>query len=67
MSQMTASETDGILAIDMIQEAQGWNCQRALSARSNVVIDLDLCGRSVPGSAVPQFVTALDKKIDARS
>ncbi len=61
---MTASETDGILAMDMIQEAQGWNCQRALSARSNVVIDLD---RSVPGYAVPQFVTALDEKIDARS
>jgi hypothetical protein len=61
----SASEADGILAMDMIQEAQGWNCQRALSARSNVVIDLDLCGRSVPGSVVPKFVTAVDKRIDA--
>lgn len=63
----SVSRAGGILAMDMIQEAQGWNCQRALSARINVVIDLDLCGRNVSGSAVPQFVTAVDKKIDARS
>ncbi|WP_082970457.1 sensor domain-containing protein [Mycobacterium sp. E2989] len=63
----SVSRAGGILAMDMVQEAQGWNCQRALSARNNVVIDLDLCGRNVSGSAVPQFVNAVDKKIDARS
>ncbi|WP_082963144.1 sensor domain-containing protein [Mycobacterium sp. E342] len=63
----SASRAGGVLAMDMIQEAQGWNCQRALSTRNNVVIDLDLCGRSVAGSAVPQFVNAVDKKIDARA
>lgn len=63
----SVARAGGILAMDMVQEAQGWNCQRALSARNNVVIDLDLCGRNVSGSAVPQFVNAVDKKIDARS
>lgn len=63
----SVSRTGGILAMDLVQEAQGWNCQRALSARNNVVMDLDLCGRNVSGSAVPQFVNAVDKKIDARS
>lgn len=62
-----ASQADGILAMTMIQESQGWNCQRALSARNNVVIDLELCGRNVPGSVVPQFVTAVDNKVDAQS
>jgi hypothetical protein len=54
-----------MLAMDMIQEAQGWNCQLSLSSRNNVV-DLDLCGRNAPGSVV-EFVSAVERKIDAHS
>ena len=63
----SVSQSDGILAMDMIQEAQGWNCQRSLSSRNNVVIDLDLCGRNAPGSVVAEFVTAVERKIAAHS
>jgi hypothetical protein len=62
----SASQSDGILAMDMIQEARGWNCQLSLSSRNNVV-DLDLCGRNAPGSVVAEFVTAVERKIDAHS
>lgn len=63
----SASQSDGILAMDMIQEAQGWNCQRSLNSRNNVVIDLGLCGRNAPGSIVAQYVNAVERKVDAHS
>jgi hypothetical protein len=63
----SASESDGILAMDMIQEAQGWNCQRSLSSRNNLVVDLGLCGRNAPGSVVAEYITAVERKIDAHS
>jgi hypothetical protein len=63
----SASQSDGILAMDMIQEAQGWNCQRSLSSRNNVVIDLSLCGRIAPGSIAAEYVTAVERRVDAHS
>jgi hypothetical protein len=63
----SASQSDGILTMDMIQEAQGWNCQRSLSSRNNVVVDLDLCGRNAPGSIVAEYVNGIERKVDAHS
>ncbi|WP_233213564.1 sensor domain-containing protein [Mycobacterium hubeiense] len=38
--------TGGVLTVTMVQEADfAWSCQRALSARRNVVIDVVICGR----------------------
>jgi serine/threonine kinase PknH len=44
----SVSQRDGMLtALSMQQRAGGWRCQRALTARNNVVIDVEACGPSL--------------------
>jgi PknH-like protein len=43
-STQTASDTDGMLSIRRPQEGgNGWNCQRALTVRNNVAVDVMAC------------------------
>lgn len=44
-----ASVVDGVLTITLVQEegAEGWACQRALTAANNVVVDVSACADHV--------------------
>jgi serine/threonine-protein kinase len=47
------TNTDGMLVTSKTQEsANHWICERALSVRNNVVIDVNACSNSPSGSAV---------------
>lgn len=36
---------------EQVGSEDGWRCQRALTARNNIVIDVEACGSFLPGSA----------------
>jgi hypothetical protein len=49
----TATDRDGMLSITNTQEGGGgWQCQRALTARSNIVIDIRSCGENRTEQAI---------------
>ncbi|WP_156746579.1 sensor domain-containing protein [Mycobacterium sp. E1715] len=49
----TATNRDGMLSITNTQEgAGGWQCQRALAARNNIVIDVRNCGENRTDQAI---------------
>ncbi|OBG66737.1 hypothetical protein A9X05_08535 [Mycobacterium sp. E3298] len=49
----TATNRDGMLSITNTQEgAGGWQCQRALAARNNIVIDVRSCGENRTDQAI---------------
>lgn len=55
----TAANHDGMLTVTNTEEgAEGWQCQRALTARNNVVIDVRDCGMT------PQAVTIATRMAD---
>lgn len=49
----TAANRDGVLTVTNVQEgAEGWQCQRVLTARNNVVIDVRDCGEHPQGVTI---------------
>lgn len=55
----TAANHDGMLTVTNTEEgAEGWQCQRALTARNNVVIDVRDCG------VTPQAITIATRMAD---
>ena len=45
------SNQDGILTTSKVQEGgDGWTCQRALTVRNNVAIDIVTCGYTQPSA-----------------
>ncbi len=55
----TVDNHDGMLTALMNQEgARGWACQHALTARNNIVIDIEVCGADITHQA-----TAIAKKV----
>ncbi len=47
------SEKDGIISTSLLWEGgDGRNCQRGVSVRNNVVIDVSDCGYNVPDSVI---------------
>ncbi|VBA32276.1 Serine/threonine-protein kinase PknH [Mycobacterium persicum] len=49
----TATDHQGMLSITNIQEGGGgWQCQRALTARNNIVIDVRSCGKNRTDQAI---------------
>lgn len=52
---------------DMLSDTQGWNCQRVLTSRNNIAIDLDLCGKNAPASVVTKLIATVGRKVYAHS
>ncbi|WAJ42980.1 sensor domain-containing protein [Mycobacterium sp. Aquia_216] len=59
------SEKDGIVSTSLLWEGgDGRNCQRGVSVRNNVVIDVSDCGYNVPDAVVPALIKPIAAKID---
>ncbi len=55
----SVSTRDGVLtALPVQQRAGGWHCQRALTARNNVVVDVEACGPNLidQGAAIARYI-----------
>ncbi len=62
----TATSRDGMLSITNTQEgAGGWQCQRALTARNNIVIDVRSCGENRTDQAVT-IATRMAERVTTR-
>ncbi|MGD1205476.1 sensor domain-containing protein [Mycobacterium seoulense] len=62
----TATNRDGMLSITNTQEgARGWQCQRALTARNNIVIDVRSCGDNRTDQAIT-IATRMAERVTAR-
>lgn len=60
------SEKDGIVSTSLLWEGgDGRNCQRGVSVRNNVIIDVSDCGYNVSDSVVPALIKPIAAKIDA--
>ncbi|WP_197508720.1 sensor domain-containing protein [Mycobacterium sp. 1081908.1] len=58
----TVTNRDGMLSVVFTQEgARGWACQRALTARNNVVIDTRSCGFNRTDQAVTEAARMADR------
>lgn len=54
------SNNDGTLSTSQVQEGgDGWTCQRALTVRNNISIDVVTCAYSQSGSAATDIVTKI--------
>ncbi|OBH76874.1 hypothetical protein A5681_08680 [Mycobacterium scrofulaceum] len=61
----TATNRDGMLSITNTQEgAGGWQCQRALAARNNIVIDVRSCGENRTDQAIT-IATRMAERVTA--
>ncbi|ORB33120.1 hypothetical protein BST39_27400 [Mycobacterium paraseoulense] len=62
----TATNRDGMLSITNTQEgARGWQCQRALTARNNIVIDVRSCGDNRTDQAIT-IATRMAERVTTR-
>ncbi|UQX11832.1 sensor domain-containing protein [Candidatus Mycobacterium methanotrophicum] len=59
-----ADERDGMLTMSSTEEAvdTGWGCERALTVRNNVAVDIQVCGRRPTGQA-QALATAIAAKV----
>lgn len=54
----------GTLSTSKVQEASnGWACQRALTVRNNVVVDVATCGSFLPGGAAVDLADQIAAKV----
>lgn len=61
----TATNRDGMLSVTNTQEgAGGWQCQRALAARNNIVIDVRSCGENRTDQAIT-IATRMAERVSA--
>jgi len=59
-----AHKVGGTLSTSEVQEASnGWTCQRALTARNNVVIDVATCGSFLPGGSAVDLAEQIAGKV----
>ncbi|WP_406813865.1 sensor domain-containing protein [Mycobacterium sp. M23085] len=59
-----AHKVDGTLSTSEIQEdSNGWTCQRALTARNNVVIDVATCGSFLPGGSAVDLAQRIAARV----
>ena len=58
----TPSNTDGMLTVSTTNPAVGWGCQRAVTARRNVVIDVRICS-ATGSSRAPDLATRIGQNI----
>lgn len=57
------TEDDAMLSTTEVQEGgNGWTCQRLLTVRNNVVIDIVTCGYTQPGSAAKDIALQIAAK-----
>jgi hypothetical protein len=62
----TATSRDGALSITNTEEgARGWQCQRALTARNNIVIDVRSCGNNRTDEAI-KIATRMAERVNPR-
>lgn len=62
----TATNHDGMLSITNTEEGgRGWQCQRALTARNNIVIDVRSCGNNRTDQA-PKIATHMADRVGPR-
>lgn len=58
------TQRDGTLSTSEIQEGgNGWTCQRALTVRNNVAIDIATCAYAQPGSAAKDIALQIAAKM----
>jgi len=58
------SARDGTLSTSEVQEdGNGWTCQRALTVRNNVAIDIATCAYTQPGSAAKDIAMQIAAKM----
>jgi hypothetical protein len=61
------SNRDGTLDTSEVQEGgNGWTCQRALTVRNNVAIDIATCAYTLPGSAARDIAMQIAAKTVTR-
>ncbi|MDM4140157.1 MULTISPECIES: sensor domain-containing protein [Mycobacterium] len=54
----------GMLSTSEVQDSSdGWTCQRALTARNNVVIDVATCGSFLPGGSAVDLAEQIAAKV----
>lgn len=59
-----AHKVGGALSTSKVQEdGDGWNCQRALTVRSNIVIDIETCGSFLPGGSAVDVAQQIAAKV----
>lgn len=59
------SEKEGIVSTSLLWEGgDGRNCQRGVSVRNNIVIDVSDCGYNVSDSVIPALIKPIAAKID---
>jgi hypothetical protein len=62
------SETDGVLSTSAAQEGEdGWNTQRRLSVRRNVLIDIGAAGYDMPDTASKRLLKIIADQVDSVS
>lgn len=60
------SDSGELLAIALLQQDDSdWTCQRALSVRKNIVIDVEACGHATAPATASALVNGIAKKVDA--
>jgi hypothetical protein len=59
-----AHKAGGTLSTSKVQEdGNGWNCQRALTVRNNIAIDVVTCGSFLPGGSAVDIVQQIAAKV----
>jgi hypothetical protein len=59
-----AHKVGGTLSTSEVQDdSNGWTCQRALTARNNVVIDVATCGSFLPGGSAVDLAGQIAAKV----
>lgn len=59
-----AHNLGGTLSTSKAQDdASGWNCQRALTVRNNIVIDIETCGSFLPGGSAVDLAQQIAAKV----
>lgn len=59
-----AHQIGGTLSTSKVQDdGSGWNCQRALTVRNNVVIDIETCGSFLPGGSAVDVAQQIAAKV----
>ncbi|MCK8643452.1 sensor domain-containing protein [Mycobacterium colombiense] len=59
-----AHKVGGTLSTSEVQDSSdGWTCQRALTARNNVVIDVATCGSLLPGGSAVDLAEQIAAKV----
>jgi hypothetical protein len=62
-----AHKVGGTLSTSEVQDSSdGWTCQRALTVRNNVVIDVATCGSFVPGGSAVDLAGQIAAKVSGQ-